>query len=96
MYKDKFIWDDSKYIENIDKHRITFEEASTVFEDENAIYEFDGAHSETEERFTVLGYSEQARMVVVCHCFRNGDSLVRIISARRATKSEQKLYYGGT
>ena len=74
---------------------ITFEEASTVFEDENAIYEYDEAHSDNEERFTVIGYSEQARMLVVCHCYRNGDSYIRIISARKATKPEHKLYYGG-
>ena len=66
-----------------------------MFEDENAIYEFDEAHSDYEDRFIVIGYSEQARMVVVCHCHRNGDSLTRIISAREATKAEHELYYGG-
>ena len=94
MYNDKFIWDANKYITNIDKHRITFEEASTVFDDDSAVYFDDESHSQDEERFIVIGMSEKPRMLMVCHCYRNGDRFIRIISARKATKTEQKLYGG--
>ena len=92
MYKDKFIWDAEKYLSNIGKHGIAFEEASSVFEDEQAIYEYDDAHTESEERFKVIGFSERARLLMVCHCYRNGDNLIRIISARKATKREHTIY----
>ena len=90
----RFIWDDEKYAINLRKHGITFEEASTVFDDENATYFDDETHSQNEDRFIVIGYSRRARMLMVCHCFRNGDSLIRIISARKATKSESEIYGG--
>jgi len=91
---EKFIWDEDKYIVNAKKHGITFEEASTVFDDDNALYSNDDEHSHGEERFKVIGYSNLARMLMVCHCYRNGDSLIRIISAMKATKQEAKLYGG--
>ena len=94
MTDDRFIWDGEKQRANIEKHGITFSEASTVFDDDNALYFDDPAHSQDEDRFIILGYSERARMLLVCHCYRNGDSLIRIISARKATNKESELYGG--
>ena len=94
MQNNKFAWNDEKYILNLQKHGVTFEEASTVFDDENALYSEDSGHSQHEERFKVIGYSKRERILMVCHCYRNGDSLIRIISARKATKPESKLYGG--
>ena len=94
MPDDRFIWDDEKQRVNIEKHGVTFSEASTVFDDDNALYFDDPAHSQDEDRFIILGYSERARMLLVCHCYRNGDSLIRIISARKATNKESELYGG--
>ena len=95
MNNGMFVWDDEKQRTNILKHGITFGEATTVFEDENAIYLDDIVHSQDEERFLILGYSERAQMLIVCHCYRNGDALIRIISARKATNAESRLYGGG-
>jgi uncharacterized DUF497 family protein len=89
---DRFIWDVEKYYANIEKHGIAFEEAATVFDDDYALYEPDDAHSTYEERFKVIGMSEQLKVLVVCHCYRNGDSLIRIISARKADKEEINYY----
>ena len=94
MTDDRFIWDGEKQRANIEKHGITFSEASTVFDDDNALYFDDPAHSQDEDRFIIPGYSERARMLLVCHCYRNGDSLIRIISARKATNKESELYGG--
>ena len=94
MSEDKFIWDEDKQKKNIEKHGITFSEASTVFDDDNAIYFDDPTHSHDEDRFIILGYSERARMLLVCHCYRNGGSYIRIISARKATNKESELYGG--
>ena len=94
MSVQEFDWDPAKEASNIRKHGITFEEASTVFDDDEAIYFDDEAHSQDEERFIVIGYSRRERMLIVCHCYRNGDTLIRIISARKATKPESKLYGG--
>lgn len=80
---------------NKKKHSISFDEAKTVFFDENAIVIHDPEHSDNEERFVILGLSAGARILVVCHCFRHKDSVIRIISARKATKRESKQYYGG-
>jgi len=92
MQNEKFVWDDEKYTLNLNKHGVSFREASSVFDDNNAVYFDDAGHSHTEERFIVIGYSENARMLMVCHCYRNGDSLIRIISARKANKREATLY----
>lgn len=86
-----FEWDDEKYEINVEKHGIRFEEASTVFDDENMLYEIDIDHSGNEERFRAIGNSNYSRLLLVCHCVRNGNA-VRIISARRASKSEQLRY----
>ena len=91
----RFTWDKSKSKANQKKHSILFEEAQTVFFDENAIEFFDPDHSESEERFLLLGLSSSLRIVVVSHCYRKSESLIRIISARKATKKEQKVYTGG-
>ena len=87
-----FEWDDNKARINIEKHGITFEEASTVFEDEEAILFDDPEHSEEEERFLLLGISQQTNLLIVCHCYRGADEVIRIISARKATKNERKQY----
>ena len=94
MPDDRFIWDEEKQKANIEKHGVTFSEASTVFDDDNALYFDDAAHSQDEDRFIILGYSERVRILLVCHCYRNGDSLIRIISARKATRAESELYGG--
>jgi len=95
LYNDKYTWDNKKYEANIDKHGISFEEASTVFDDDKAVYFFDESHSYNEERFVAIGMSESPRMLMVCHCYRNGDKFIRIFSARKATKNEEAIYRKG-
>ena len=87
-----FIWDENKARENLEKHKISFEEAQTVFSDPNARMIFDTEHSSDEERFILLGVSSGLRLLVVCHSYREDEMLIRIISARKATKNEQKQY----
>ncbi len=87
-----FVWDARKNQSNKRKHRISFEEAQTVFLDENAIRYFDPEHSDDEDRFILLGLSYQLRILVVCHCYRANESTIRIISARKADAHEQKDY----
>lgn len=87
-----FEWDDKKNSINIKKHNISFEEAKTVFYDENGILISDEKHSKNEERFILLGMSKKTNILVVCHCIRNGDT-IRIISSRKANKREIKQYY---
>ncbi len=89
----KFEWDNNEALINIEKHGITFSEASTVFADENAILFDDPEHSMEEERFMLLGMSSQAKMLIVCHCYRGTDDIIRIISARKATKTEVQQYH---
>lgn len=91
----KFSWDDRKDKANQKKHGISFDEAQTVFFDDNAIEFYDPDHSKNENRFIMLGLSYRLRVLVVCHCLRDSDSEIRIISARKATKKEQKVYLGG-
>jgi uncharacterized DUF497 family protein len=88
----KFEWEASKAASNIQKHGITFEEARTVFFDERARLIDDPDHSESEERFILLGFSSSLRIIVVCHCYRSEGNVIRIISARKATTTEQKAY----
>ena len=90
-----FNWDDDKNIININKHGVTFKEASTVFKDMNAIIFYDYAHSQDEERFVVIGYSTEMRLLYVCHCYQESDTIVRIISARKAGKYETEIYKEG-
>ena len=87
-----FEWDQQKNEANISKHRVSFEEARTVFHDERALFMPDPDHSSDEERFLLLGISANLRALVVCHCFRAGNDVIRIISARKATKSERTEY----
>lgn len=87
-----FEWDEKKNDINQKKHGISFEEAKTVFYDEEALVIDDPEHSEEEERFIILGLSKKANLLVVCHCYRASDTTIRLISARKATKSEAKQY----
>ena len=89
----KFVWDEQKATINIQKHNVSFEEAKTVFDDIEALLLFDPDHSETEERFILLGMSLSLRILIVCHCYRNNDNVIRIISARKATKNEANTYF---
>ena len=87
-----FEWDAAKGRANVKKHGVSFEEAQTVFFDEHAKRFFDPDHSQDEDRFIMLGMSYTLRVLVVCHCFRKNDSVIRIISARKADKQEFKNY----
>ena len=87
-----FKWDPSKAEANNAKHGVSFEEAETVFYDENARLIYDPDHSSEEDRFILLGLSAQLRLLVVSHIYRNEETVIRIISARKATKKEQGQY----
>ena len=87
-----FEWDENKAATNQQKHGITFQEAATVFQDEDALQIFDPDHSEAEDRFILLGMSSILRILVVCHCYRANDDVIRIISARPATRTESSTY----
>ena len=89
-----FSWDDRKNITNQKKHRVSFEEAQSVFFDEHAIEYYDPDHSESEDRFLMLGLSYHVRVLVVSYTLRKDEATIRIISARKATKKEQKAYGG--
>ena len=89
-----FAWDEAKSKENIGKHHVSFEEARTVFFDENARLMYDPDHSKSEDRFVLLGMSRKPRLLLVCHCYREDDELIRIISARKATSAEARQYGG--
>jgi len=91
----RFEWDEEKNRENQRKHGVSFAEAQTVFFDENAVEFYDDKHSEWEDRFLLLGISTKLRVLLVCHCLRESGSIIRIISARKATKNENKLYPKG-
>lgn len=90
----RFEWDQPKAAANLKKHGISFEEAQSAFYDECAVQFYDDDHSPAEDRFILLGMSASARILVVCHCERESGDLIRIISARRATKRES-AFYGG-
>ena len=85
-----FEWDENKNKINQEKHNVSFEEASTVFYDEEALIIHDPEHSLQEDRFIIMGMSNKANLLLVCHCYRESESVIRIISARRATKKEEK------
>jgi uncharacterized DUF497 family protein len=88
----KFEWDAAKATANAKKHGVSFEEAQSVFYDEFAVQFFDQGHSGNEERFLLLGMSTGARLLLVCHCERDAGNIIRIISARKATKRESTFY----
>ena len=90
----KVIWDEKKNQENKKKHNVSFQEAETVFYDPYAKMIHDPDHSDSEDRFIILGLSKLLRLLVVCHCYREDDAIIRIISARKATKHET-MEYGG-
>ena len=85
-------WDERKNRENQRKHKVSFKEAQTVFFDENAVEFCDDPHSGSEERFLLLGVSAKLRVLMICHCLREEESVIRIISARKATKNEKREY----
>ena len=89
----KFEWDGNKNNINKKKHGISFEEARTAFYDDNGLMIPDPEHSENEERFILLGASNKANLLVVCHCYRFSETVIRIISARKANKNEERQYY---
>lgn len=91
----RFAWDERKNKANRAKHGVWFEEAQTVFHDPHARVFYDPEHSETENRFLLLGMSSAGRTLLVVHCYREADSLVRLISARKATKKEVRAYEKG-
>lgn len=88
----RFAWNDGKNRVNQRKHGVSFEEAKTVFYDEQAIEFPDPDHSREEDRFLMLGLSRRLRVLIVCHCFREDDAVIRILSARKATKKERERY----
>ena len=89
-----FEWDKTKSIKNEEKHGVSFKEAQSVFYDESAVEFFDDTHSDDEDRFLLLGRSFKFRIIMVCHCVRENESEIRIISARKATKNELIFYKG--
>lgn len=93
MIEIRFEWDERKSRENKRKHGVSFEEAQTVFLDENALRFYDPDHSEDEDRFIMLGLSVSLRVLVVCHCYRSNDRVIRIVSARKANKNEGAVYW---
>lgn len=88
----RFDWDEKKSRQNIRKHGVSFEEAQSVFLDDHGMRFYDPDHSEDEDRFLMLGLSFTLRILVVCHCYRERDDVIRIISARKATRQEGEHY----
>ena len=93
MSKIRFEWDEKKHSLNMRKHGVSFNEGQTVFADENGLLLDDPDHSQEENRFILLGLSSSLRLIVVSHTYRKDDAVIRIISARKATNSEQKQYW---
>jgi len=90
-----FEWDPVKAIANIEKHKVNFEEAATVFRDQNALTIFDPDHGQAEDRWLTIGISNNGRLLVVCHTYQRFDRstvVIRIISGRKATKTESQHY----
>lgn len=92
MSEIRFTWDPAKALENERKHGIAFDEAKTVFSDEGALLIDDPDHSADEDRFIIIGFSSNARLLTVCHCYRESDQVIRIISARKSTRTESGQY----
>mgnify|MGYP002711929973 CR=1 FL=1 len=88
----RFEWDENKNRINKNKHNISFEEVRSVFSDENAVLFDDPDHSTDEERFLIIGYSRSNIICLVSHCYRENEEVIRIISARKATKNERRYY----
>ncbi|MBI4227082.1 MAG: BrnT family toxin [Candidatus Omnitrophica bacterium] len=96
MREIRFAWNEGKNRVNQRKHGVSFEEARSVFYDERAIEFPDPEHSQQEDRFLLLGLSGRLRVLLVCHCFREDDEVIRILSVRKATKKEFDYYERGT
>lgn len=92
MKRPEIEWDEAKNTTNKRKHGISFQEAVTVFADEHALLLADPDHSTEEDRFVLMGFSASLRILVVCHCYRRSEKTIRIISVRKATKSERAIY----
>jgi uncharacterized DUF497 family protein len=90
----QFAWDAIKAASNKKKHGVSFEEARSVFYDEFAVQFFDSDNAASEDRYLMLGFSDEARLLIVCHCERDQGNIIRIISARKATRTEGKHYHG--
>jgi len=90
----KIVWDEKKNQKNIKEHKVSFQEAETVFYDPNAKIIHDPDHSIDEDRFIILGISKLMKLLVVCHCYRESDEEIRLFSARKATKKEKREYGG--
>ena len=88
----RFAWNEDKAKANVRKHGISFDEASSVFADDNARMKHDPEHSQEEDRFILLGFSAKLRLLVVRHVYREEEQKIRIISARKATRNERKQY----
>ena len=88
----KFTWDIPKSQSNFKKHGVSFEEAKSIFYDDFAIQFYDDPHSQDEDRFLILGLSNQSRLLLICHCERDAGHSIRIISARKSTNEESKHY----
>lgn len=88
----RFEWDPAKAAANVRKHGVSFDEAETAFSDEHALLLDDPEHSADDDRFILIGLSAALRMVVVCHCYHEGADVIRLISARKATRTERRDY----
>ena len=95
MPSTRFTWDPRKDSANQRKHGVSFREAQTVFYDERALLISDSLHSEEEDRFILFGLSSVLRLLVVCHCYREDEEIIRIISARKPTRNEARQYAKG-
>lgn len=91
----KFEWDPAKAGENLRRHRVSFDEAATVFFDDFAMVASDPEHSNDEDRFIIIGFSSRSRLLLVVHCYRDRDEVIRLISARTLTKKERKKFEEG-
>ncbi len=91
----KFEWNTAKAVTNIKKHGVSFDEAKSVFFDDFAVQFFDQENSDTEDRFLMLGMSNETNLLLICHCERDDGNIIRVISARKATKNESKNYQQG-
>jgi len=92
MRKITLSWSDKKAAENLRKHGVSFEEAASVFSDENARLIHDPDHSSEEDRYILLGFSSKLRLLIVHHTYRGDEQEIRIISARKATRREGRQY----
>jgi uncharacterized protein len=88
-----FTWNSSKDSLNLSKHGVSFDEARTAFFDEKARIMNDPEHSDQEDRFLLLGMSRKLRLLLVCHCYKESEDQIRIISARKATTAESEQYW---